>query len=139
VNDAAAHQLDEALPAAFTPALPPPVKKMRMENESAAEWNFVFGRNSILVLGKKVKPVHLKDPLGGSYTRNGKETSWRCSSKLKCPAIVSKDEGGYYTLYNNHSCPTKTHGPADVPAIPQHIQQHLSDSQEMLAQLMAIR
>jgi len=135
VNDKA-HQLDGTSPAASTPALPPPTKRRRTANESAADWDFVFGRNSILVEGKKVKPVHLKDPLGGSYTRNGKETSWRCSSKSKCPAIVSKDERGDYRLYNNHGCKTKNHGPTHLPAIPPHIQQHLSDSQEMLVQLV---
>ena len=80
------------------------------------------------------------DPKGASYTRNGKEKSWRCSSKSKkskCSAIVRKlKRDTHYQLYNNHSCQAKDgkriHGPEDVPAIPAHIQARLGDTQEAL-------
>ena len=79
--------------------------------------------------------LHRKDPKGATYTRNGKETSWRCSSK-SCPAVVRKLKGDTeYKLYNKHTC-SQTHGPTDVPGIPAAIQARLGDTQEALAEFV---
>ena len=105
-------------------------------------WHFTWGRIASKTTGKK--PVHLKDPKGATYTRNGKETSWRCSSKSKCPAVVRKlKEDIDYQLHNNHSCKgtngkTRNHGPTGVPAIPAGIQEHLGDTQEALTSVVIL-
>ncbi len=128
-----------------TSSSPPPAKRSRtakvagLSNPNPTDWEFTWGRIASRTTGKK--PVHLKDPKGATYTRNGKETSWRCSSK-SCPAVVRKLKGdNEYKLHNNHSCKgtngkTRNHGPTDVPAIPEYIQEHLSDVQEALTEFV---
>ena len=118
---------------------PPLAKKMRSAvaeapNPSDCCWQFVLGRIAVPMKSRSglEKPVHLKDPKDASYTRNGKETSWRCSSK-SCPAVIRKLKGdAQYKLYNYHKCKTKSHGPEDVPPIPPEIQIRLSYTKEQL-------
>ena len=78
--------------------------------------------------------IHLEDPLGARYTRNGKETSWRSSSKTNnCPAVVrkrNKTDEHSWSLEGTHSCTTKKHGPENVTPIQVDIQARLSDTQE---------
>ena len=123
---------------------PLPAKRMRMTTESrtdqqpsgqeAAErttgWHFTRKK-----MNGKYK-IHLKDPLGASYSRSGKETSWRCSSKTNnCPAVVRKKNKAsnvYFEFEETHSCKTKSHGPDNVPPIPAEIQIRLSYKQEQL-------
>jgi hypothetical protein len=133
--------LDQTPSASTTSASPTPAKRRRTVNESMnqedvtrAGWHFDFGRR---VSSDGTKRIHLKDPLGGSYTRSGKETSWRCSSKAKCSVVVRKVKGDTeYKLYTAHSCANKRHGPSDVNPIPTDIQLRLSDSHEMLVQFV---
>ena len=116
---------------------PPPAKRKRTAVAEPPNpingWRYIRGRIASKTTGKK--PVHLKDPKGASYTRNGKETSWRCSSK-SCPAVVRKLKGDTeYQLCNYHSC-SKSHGPRDVPAIPAHIQNLLGGTQQALTEFV---
>ena len=133
--------------AAGSTSASPPAKRRRtavaeLTNPNPTDWEFTWGRIASKTTGKK--PVHLKDPKGATYTRNGKETSWRCSSKSKCPAVVRKlKEDIDYQLHNNHSCKgtngkTKNHGATDVPAIPVGIQEHLGDTQEALTSVVIL-
>ena len=134
-----ADQLETRAAATALDLAHPPAKRRRTaENEwtgqedttQQTEWHFDYGRH---VSSDGTKRIHLKDPKGASYTRNGKETSWRCSSKSKCPAVVRKVKGETdYKLYYVHSCATRSHGPADVTAIPALIQRHLIDTQTKL-------
>ena len=119
----------------------PPAKRRRAAaNESTSQeaasithWHFGYGRKTS-AYGNKI--LHLKDPRGASYARNGKETTWRCSSK-SCPAVVRKVKGDCeYKLYNNHSCASKRHGCTDVPPIPADIQQHLNDPFEKIMEFV---
>lgn len=131
-----AAEIEDAQLVTYAPgALIPPAKRRRVTDQAGeSDWSFSIGRK---VSSIGIKRIHLKDPKGGSYTRNGKETTWRCSSKARCSAVVRKVKGDTdYKLYNKHSCPTKSHGPLDVTPIPIHIQQHLSDSHEMLVRFV---
>ena len=119
--------------AAGSTSAPPPAKRRRTADIQSDLWHFGFGKKA----PNNKRSILLKDPKGGSYCRNGKETSWRCSSK-SCRALVRRVKGDTeYKLYNNHSCQAKDgkriHGPEDVPAIPTDIQARLGDSQQALA------
>ena len=125
--------------AACTALTPPPAKRRRMASErqsqtatATPDWHFVRGRK----MNGKHK-IHLEDPLGARYTRNGKkEKSWRCSSKTNnCPAVVRKRDKTVehsWSLEGTHCCTTKKHGPENVTQIQVDIQARLSATQEAL-------
>ena len=127
--------------AACSALTPPPAKRRRMASErqsqtATPDWRFVRGRK----MNGKHK-IHLEDPLGARYTRNGKrEKSWRCSSKTNnCPAVVRKRDKTVehsWSLEGTHCCTTKKHGPEKVTPIQVDIQARLSDTQEALAEFV---
>ena len=115
---------------------PPNPEEVVIPNNPSGWW-FSFGRIASKD-DKREKPVHLKNAIGGSYSRGDKDSSWRDSSKSGCKAkVVYNSTKAEYELFipTSHSC-AKCRLPAErqgkpLPPIPQCIQRFLNMSKEL--------
>lgn len=114
----------------------PPVPETVIIPNNHYDWWFALGR----MASKKTneKPVHLKNAVGGSFTRGENDSSWRNSFKAGCEAkVVQVKEGADYQLFikDRHSCakcqlPEWRQGKPLQP-IPPHIQLLLKMDKEL--------